>query len=142
MATTGAETGSGRDPATTANTDRTRARLASGLVVGAYTLSAAYTLWRAWYGPTPEADGLDLLTIAGYVVAIAGGLALLTDHVRAWWTVTVLLVAQFVFAIVAYYPMTAAARPLDVLDGIEGTVFVGLLAAALVLCLQRLADLR
>lgn len=60
------------------------------------------------------------------------------DRLLVWRVVTALLVLQLIYAVVACYPMVAAARALVVLDGVEGVVFVGLLSAALVLCIQRL----
>jgi len=55
-----------------------------------------------------------------------------------WWAATVLLAVQLVYAVVAYYPMVVSQRELVLLDGVDGTVFTGLLPAALVLCVQRL----
>lgn len=105
--------------------------LASNLLLTAFTISMAFQLYRASVGFNPDVDRFGLDAAAVYAFGFLVSLAVRTDRRWIWWAVGLLLILNLVYAVVGYYPTVYAARPLGFLDWLEGTLYTGLLMAAL-----------
>ncbi len=116
----------------------TYARAAATVLLGSTLMSAGYQVHRALLGVNPAVDRFDLDAVVGYVVLAAAGLALWTDRRLAWWAAALLSTGLLTYAVVGYYPMIHAARPMVLLDWLEGTLFTGALLLVLGLAVLRL----
>lgn len=105
--------------------------LASTLLLIAVTISAAFQLYRASLDTPYAVDRFGLAAGVAYAVMFGLAAALRTGRRWVWWVVGVLLLLNLVYGVVGYYPGVYAARPLGVLDWLEGTAYTGLLLAAL-----------
>lgn len=105
--------------------------LASALLFIAVSISAVFQLYRASLGTPYAVDDFSLTAAVAYTVMFAVAAAVRTDRRWVWWSVGVLLILNLVYGVAGYYPGVYAARPLNVLDWLEGTVYTGLLLAAL-----------
>ena len=105
--------------------------LASTLLLVAVTLSAAFQLYRASLGTPYAVDRFGLTAAVAYTAMFAVVAAIRTNRRWVWWSVGVLLTLNLVYGVVGYYPAVYAARPMNVLDWLEGTAYTGLLLAAL-----------
>ena len=112
--------------------------LASNLLITATAMSAAFQLYRASLGTSEEVDrfGPDAAVAYGcfFVVAVI----VRSDRAWVWAATALLLVAVLVNGVTVYYPTVHAARPMGLLDWLEGTLYTGLLLAALACALLRL----
>jgi len=105
--------------------------LASNLLLAAFTMSAAYQLYRASLGTSFAVDRFTAVTAVAYASFFLVAAAVRTDRIWVWWVTGALELLGLVYGIVGYYPTVYAARPLEVLDWLEGTLYTGLLLAAL-----------
>lgn len=116
----------------------TYARAASTVLLTATLVSAAYQVYRALLAEAPQVDRFGLDGAVAYAVLAALSLALLTDRRIVWLLTASIMLLQLVYAVVGYYPMIQAARPMVLLDWIEGTFYTGALVAVLALATLRL----
>ena len=105
--------------------------LASTLLLVAVALSAAFQLYRASLGTPYAVDRFGLTAAVAYTALFAVAAAIRTNRRWVWWSVAVLLTLNLVYGVVGYYPAVYAARPMNLLDWLEGTLYTGLLLAAL-----------
>ena len=105
--------------------------LASFLLLTATTISMTFQLYRASVGTNPDVDSFGVEAAVVYAVLYMVALAVRSDRRWVWWMVGLLLILNLVYGVVGYYPTVYAARPLNVLDWLEGTLYTGLLLAAL-----------
>ena len=105
--------------------------LASVLLSTAVTISAAFQLYRASLGTPYAVDEFGVAAAAVYAALFGVAAAVRTDRRWVWCVVGAVLVANLVYGVTAYYPQVYAARPLNVIDWLEGTLYTGLLLAAL-----------
>jgi hypothetical protein len=105
--------------------------LASTLLLIAYAISAAFQVYRASLGTGLSVDQFGLPTAVGYAVFLGLAVAVRLDRTWIWWLAGVVVTANLAFGVVVYYPTVHAARPMDLFDWAEGTLFTGLLLAAL-----------
>ncbi|SDS54328.1 hypothetical protein SAMN04488543_1931 [Friedmanniella luteola] len=112
--------------------------LASVLLITATVMSAAFQLYRASLGTAEEVDrfGPDAAVAYGCFIVVA--VVVRGDRTWAWTATALLLVAVLVYGVTVYYPTVHAARPMGLLDWVEGTLYTGLLLAALGCALLRL----
>lgn len=113
--------------------------LASVLLLTSTTISMALQLYRASVGTNPEVDHFGVEAAVAYAALYLVALVVRTDRRWVWWAVGALLVVNLVYGVVGYYPMVYAARPLGLLDWLEGTLYTGLLLAALGCAILRLS---
>jgi hypothetical protein len=105
--------------------------VASALLLTATTISMTFQLYRASVGTNPEVDRFGVEAAVVYAAYFAMALAVRSDRRWVWWTTGLVLTLNLVYGVVGYYPTVYAARPLNVLDWLEGTLYTGLLLAAL-----------
>jgi hypothetical protein len=105
--------------------------LASTLLLIAYGISAAFQIYRASLGTGLDVDQFRVPTAVAYAVFLGLAVAVRLDRTWIWWLTGVVVTANLVFGVFVYYPMVHAARPMDLFDWAEGTLFTGLLLAAL-----------
>lgn len=101
--------------------------VASALLLTATTISMTFQLYRASVGANPEVDRFGVEAAVVYAAYYALALAVRSDRRWVWWATGLLLTLNLVYAVVGYYPTVYAARPLNVFDWLEGTLFTGLL---------------
>ena len=110
----------------------------SGLLLAAFGLSAAYTVWTT---ATGLADDGFTATAPGvwafYAAMVAVSLAVRSDRLAAWWTLAVLLPLLLLVG-VFLYPRTFTAEQQTPLGWFENDVYLGLLMVATYLTVQRL----
>lgn len=117
----------------------TYARAASTLLLAATAMSAGYQLYRATVATHPEVDRFGLDAGIGYAVLTAVAVALSSDRRVAWWAAGLLTTGLLAYGVVGYYPMIHAARPMGLLDWLEGTLFTGTLLLVIALAALRLS---
>jgi hypothetical protein len=105
--------------------------LASTLLLIALAVSATFQLYRASLGTPYAVDRFGLAAAVAYTALFAVAAAIRTNRRWVWWSVAVLLTVNLVYGVVGYYPAVYAARPMNLLDWLEGTLYTGLLLAAL-----------
>jgi hypothetical protein len=105
--------------------------LASNLLLTATTISMTFQLYRASVGTNPEVDRFGVEAAVVYAALYALAMAVRSDRRWVWLTTGLVLTLNLVYGVVGYYPTVYSARPLNVLDWLEGTLYTGLLLAAL-----------
>ena len=116
----------------------TSAATASTVLLTATVMSAGYQGYRAAVGTYPSVDSFGLDAVVGYAVLVAVALAIRVDRRSTWWGAAILMTLLLAYGVVGYYPTVSAARPMDRLDWLEGTLFTGGLLLVLFLSLLRL----
>jgi hypothetical protein len=110
----------------------------SGLLLTAFGLSAAYTVWTTATGLV--SDGFTATepgVWAFYAVMVAVSVAVRSDRPAAWWTLSVLLPLLLLVGIFVY-PSTFTPEHQTPLGWFENDVYLGLLMVATYLTVQRL----
>ncbi len=74
-----------------------------------------------------------------YAVLFGIAAAVRTDRRWVCWGVGTLLLLNLAYGVASYYPAVHAAQGMNVLDWLEGTLYTGLLLAALGLTVLRLS---
>jgi hypothetical protein len=113
--------------------------LTSYLLLVAYSASAAFQVYRATLSVNPAVDRFGVDTGVLYALCFVLAVAVRSERRVVTWVTAGALTVTLVNAVAGYYPTVYAARPMDVVDWLEGTVFTGLVTAALVLTVLRLA---
>ena len=113
--------------------------LASTLLFVAVTVSALFQLYRASLGTPYAVDRFGLGAAVAYAALFGVAAAVRTDRRGVWWAVGTLLLLNLIYGVAGYYPRVYAAREMNVLDWLEGTVYTGLLLAALGCTVLRLS---
>lgn len=108
------------------------------LLITATTMSAAFQLYRASLGTPHDVDRFGPDAAAAYGCFFLVAVLVRSDRTWVWVTTALLLVACLVYGVTGYYPTVYAARPMGLLDWLEGTLYTGLLLAALACALLRL----
>jgi hypothetical protein len=108
--------------------------LVSTLLLVAHGISAVFQLYRASLGTGLDVDRFGLPTALGYLAFLGLALAVRLDRTWIWWLTGAVVTANLLFGVIGYYPMVHATRPMDLFDWAEGTLFTGLLLAALGCC--------
>ena len=101
-------------------------------------MSAGYRVYRTAFGSYPSVDNFGVAAFTAYSVLIGVGIALRTDRRPVWWGTAVLMTLLIAYAVLGYYPTVFAARPMDRLDWLEGTLYTGSLIVVLALAGLRL----
>jgi hypothetical protein len=115
------------------------AGLTSALLLTAYAVSAAFQLYRASLGTGLAVDRFGADAAVAYLVFLAVAVAARSGRRLVAYAVAVIVTANLAYGVVGYYPAVHAARPMDLGDWLEGTVFLGLLGTSLLLTVLRLA---
>jgi VanZ family protein len=105
--------------------------VASTLLFIAFTISVVFQLYRASLGTPYAVDEFGPVAAIAYAVLFGVAAAVRSDRRWVWWSVGVVLLANLAYGVAGYYPRVYAARPFDVVDWLEGTLYTGLLLAAL-----------
>ncbi len=109
-------------------------KLASWLLVAAFTISSAYQLYRSTVLEVPAYDRFDLFTAVIY--AIFFGIAVLVGTGRRWapWLGLIATICWTLVGIFYYYPVITPVRTFGLIDWTEAVVYLGLIFTAGVLC--------
>ena len=109
-------------------------KLASWLLVAAFTISSAYQLYRSTVMEVPAHDRFDLSIAVIYGVFFS--IAVLVGTGRRWapWLGLVASVGWTLVGILYYYPVITPVRTFGPIDWTEAVVYLGLIFTAGVLC--------
>lgn len=126
-------------PPTTSTINRSRyCHQTSGVLLVAFTGSAAYTLYTTVAGlPTDGFSATDPIAWVYYAIGFAAALSVRTDRRFAWWSLAVLLPALLAISVLVY-PSSFVPKLQTPLGWLENDGYVSLLSVAFYLTVQRL----
>jgi hypothetical protein len=118
----------------------------SGVLATAFASSALYQLYRATPMEIPEYDAFTVVTGAAYLVFVGISALVLTGRRWAWWVVLILVLALLSVGVFWYYPVVVTARieagAMGLVGWLEGSVYIGLLFVAGLICVLNLLGAR